>query len=836
MKSKIKHALLAVITAIAMVSTLVIPGGIRSSKADTNSVSTYDELSSAISNALNGDTIEVTSDIIVTAQLTINKTLTINGNGHTISVPVPGFDDSGVYNTSPSAFRVFNVTSGIVSINDVVVKGGTASPYGSGIYVASGATLHLEGVTVSNCGGASYPGGGICNYGGTVFLKECNIVRNGARYGGGFLNLSGGKMFVENCSFSENRSLSATGGGGAGENQAFLYINNSTFSNNKSTELGGAINNYNGTAYILNSTFSGNVNISGSYSGGAMRSSGFLSAIYLVNDIFAYNYTSTNGNSYFLNDFDPSFWSGVTAYNCLFHGSTFVSGGSNTGTNITQYSGSAAGDNDTIFTGGSTSQVLAADGTLYGTATIYQPYLARVAGSITTSVPLQPGSTALNAGIPTAFTNGSGTPVIGYYSGGAWTELTNTFASADALASYRASSDQNNAGRADPPAIGAVETTVSSLSMVKINKVTGGKVAGGSVYGDTYADGASVTLTAIPDNGYQFKEWDNASGEQLSTGNPYTFTASSNVTITPVFQALAPGQYIITYVGNGNTSGSVPESSGTVLSAPATIAGNTGSLVKTGYVFTGWNTRANGSGVGYAAGSDYANGVNLTLYAQWAAAIKYTVTFDSQGGSGITSVEAIDGSTITAPEDPTKDGWDFDGWYKELTCKNAWNFAADTVTGNITLFAKWKMNSSATPPVVVQAPATPVKTDSGIQLFGEVTVTGSASVMERGFVYGTKKNPSVGGLGTTRLAAGSGTGSFSVTLTDLSADTVYYVRAYVITREGTFYGPETVIPLGAIGIPQTGDNGFALYGWLICGIVLTGIAALSIFGRRKETN
>jgi uncharacterized repeat protein (TIGR02543 family) len=451
-------------------------------------------------------------------------------------------------------------------------------------------------------------------------------------------------------------------------------------------------------------------------------------------------------------------------------------------------------------------------------------------------VPLQPGSTALNTGIPTAFTNGGGTPVIGYYSGGAWTELTSTSASADALASYQASSDQNNAGRTDPPAIGAVETMVSSLSIVKINKVTGGKVVGGSVYGDTYADGASVILTAIPDNGYQFKEWDNASGEQLSTDNPYTFTVSSNVTITPVFQALAAGQYIITYVGNGNTSGSVPPSSGTKLSAPATIAGNSGSLVKTGYVFTGWNTRANGSGTGYAVGSNYTDGANLTLYAQWTVATKYTVTFNSQGGSGIASVEAIDGSTITAPEDPTKDGWDFDGWYKESTCKNAWDFNTDTVAGSITLFAKWKINSSATPPVVVQAPATPVKTVSGIQLFGEVVLTGSASVMERGFVYGTKKNPSIGGLDTTRLAAGSGTGSFSVTLIDLSADTVYYVRAYVITSEGTFYGPETVIPLGTIGIPQTGDNGFALYGWLICSAAFVSIATLSILGRRKETH
>jgi uncharacterized repeat protein (TIGR02543 family) len=48
-----------------------------------------------------------------------------------------------------------------------------------------------------------------------------------------------------------------------------------------------------------------------------------------------------------------------------------------------------------------------------------------------------------------------------------------------------------------------------------------------------------------------------------------------------------------------------------------TISGNTGSLVKTGFTFSGWNTAADGSGTNYAAGATYNGGASLLLYAKW---------------------------------------------------------------------------------------------------------------------------------------------------------------------------------------------------------------------------
>ncbi len=720
-----------------------------------SSVSAYQELISAVAAASDGDIIDIAADIVVEAEVSVSKSLMINGNGHNISVPVPGFADSGVFNTDPSNFCVFNIASGTVTIKDATIKGGAKSGRGSGISVTSGATLYLDTVTVSNSGKLGCSGGGIVNS-GTAYLNNCNIIRNGASYGGGFLNLSSGKMFVENCSFSENRSLS--GGGGAGENQGYLYINNSTFSNNKSTELGGAINNYRGTGYILNSTFTGNVSIHSSYAAGALRCSGNL---YLINDIFAYNYGSANGSSYSLNDFNTSFWSGVTAYGCIFHGSVYSGGGANN----TQYSGNADGSDDALFTGGSTSPVLAADGSLVSTATVYQPYLAKVAGSLTTSVPLKSGSNALSAGITTAFTNGNGTPVIGYKSGETWTELTGSNPE-----NYQVTADQNGSARSgSAPAIGAVESTVDTLYMVKVNAAAHGTVSGGSIYGDTYSSGVSITLTAIPESGYKFSEWQDAStSTRISGENPYIFEVTSDITLVPVFTALGAGEYTITYVGNGNTSGVVPDCSGTTYTAPATIAGNTGNLAKVGYVFDGWNTRENGSGTSYSAGDSYSAGENMTLYAQWTETTAAPTASDVQISGTPQMGETLTGSYTY--NDPNGGG--------EGTSTFKWYRADDSSGTNKTEI------SGATAITYVSQPedigkyisfeVTPVAESGGVQgAAAESAAVGPVEKSAQEAVSYDNVTKTYGDADFIHTAAGgSGTGTFSYESSDPSVATI----------------------------------------------------------------
>ena len=67
----------------------------------------------------------------------------------------------------------------------------------------------------------------------------------------------------------------------------------------------------------------------------------------------------------------------------------------------------------------------------------------------------------------------------------------------------------------------------------------------------------------------------------------------------------------------------------------------------------------------------------------------YTVSFDSQGGSPVQSVDVQSGSIVPIPNAPDRIGYNFHGWFKETNCVNAWIFDTDVVTYNITLFAKW---------------------------------------------------------------------------------------------------------------------------------------------------
>ncbi len=88
--------------------------------------------------------------------------------------------------------------------------------------------------------------------------------------------------------------------------------------------------------------------------------------------------------------------------------------------------------------------------------------------------------------------------------------------------------------------------------------------------------------------------------------------------------------YTVTYAGNGNTSGTVPvDANNYEAGATVTVKGNSGSLEKAGYTFSGWNTKADGSGTSYAAGSDFVIGsTNVTLFAKWTNNPTYTVTYD----------------------------------------------------------------------------------------------------------------------------------------------------------------------------------------------------------------
>ena len=116
---------------------------------------------------------------------------------------------------------------------------------------------------------------------------------------------------------------------------------------------------------------------------------------------------------------------------------------------------------------------------------------------------------------------------------------------------------------------------------------------------------------------------------------------------------------------------------------------------KYGYVLDGWFTKDGTNddwGTEWNFASDKITAVT-TLYAKWTLEEKYTVTFDSMGGSPITNQIVIAGNPASEPVDPTKDNNKFIGWYTsddegQTLSDNPYDFA-ELVTGDLTLYAKW---------------------------------------------------------------------------------------------------------------------------------------------------
>ena len=127
-----------------------------------------------------------------------------------------------------------------------------------------------------------------------------------------------------------------------------------------------------------------------------------------------------------------------------------------------------------------------------------------------------------------------------------------------------------------------------------------------NISGATNASYTTGTVN-ISDNGTQYR------CTVTNTKYDSAATAISNVATLKLLT------YTKTYDGNGNTGGSVPVDHNTYLKYDkVTVLGNLNNLVKTGYVFAGWNTQADGSGTTYNAGSTFTiNAANVALYAEW---------------------------------------------------------------------------------------------------------------------------------------------------------------------------------------------------------------------------
>ncbi len=132
---------------------------------------------------------------------------------------------------------------------------------------------------------------------------------------------------------------------------------------------------------------------------------------------------------------------------------------------------------------------------------------------------------------------------------------------------------------------------------------------------------------------------------------------------------------------------------------------------KEGYVFEGWYWDDVTYQNPFTASSllNQQLTANMSVYAKWTlediTKQNYDLTFNSMGGSTVATQSILYGNVASAPTNPTKTGYIFAGWYKEADYTTKWNFSADTVTENTTVYAKWVAENDAQGSAIIEAPS-----------------------------------------------------------------------------------------------------------------------------------
>ena len=291
----------------------------------------------------------------------------------------------------------------------------------------------------------------------------------------------------------------------------------------------------------------------------------------------------------------------------------------------------------------------------------------------------------------------------------------------------------------------------------------------------------------------------------------------------------------ITYNGNNNTSGNVPIDGSSPYSwgSTVTVLGNIG-LEKSGFIFAGWNTEANGSGTSYSEGNTFAIKANTKLFAQWRPT--YTVLYNgNENTSGNVPIDGslpyVSGSTVTVLGNLgspvlAKTGFVFDGWNTQSNGLGISYVEGNTfaIGANTTLYAKWRPTytvvyngNTSTSGISPADGSSPYESGSTVTVLGN---SGSPVLAKTGFVF-DGWNTQANGLGISYVQGNTFT---------IEANTILYAQwrpTYTVLYYGNtntsgispadgsspyLYG-STVTVLGNSGSPVLEKTGFVFDGW-----------------------
>ena len=201
----------------------------------------------------------------------------------------------------------------------------------------------------------------------------------------------------------------------------------------------------------------------------------------------------------------------------------------------------------------------------------------------------------------------------------------------------------------------------------------------------TYGTGSAVTDMKPHNNiltlrgalftraGYTQVGWSTVDGGEKVYGFEDVYTQNEALTLYPVWNT---NKYTITFDTNGGSEiAPITQDYGTEITAPA-------NPTRKGYTFKGWDKEI----------PKTMPAENITVKAQWKIN-QYTITFDTNGGSDIAPITQDYGTEITAPDNPTRKGYTFKGWDKEIP---------ETMPAeNITITARWKDTEKPTGEIII---------------------------------------------------------------------------------------------------------------------------------------
>ena len=201
--------------------------------------------------------------------------------------------------------------------------------------------------------------------------------------------------------------------------------------------------------------------------------------------------------------------------------------------------------------------------------------------------------------------------------------------------------------------------------------------------------GTEITLTATPNAGYHFKEWQVMSGDVTVRDDKFTMPGS-DVEVKAIFEEDAPPtptEYTVTFDGNDGTPsvGSMTTTKQKLTSLP--------DASRSKHSFNGWYTEKSG---GTKITTDTVFSANTTVYAHWThtgdnnpPVNYYTLRFETGGGSAIPGVRETYNTYIDLTKYvPTRHGYTFVGWYSEQSLVN--KVSDIYLTGDRTVYAGWR--------------------------------------------------------------------------------------------------------------------------------------------------